>query len=1169
METLLFKRHKTLVLLSLFFLTAVIFFYLYYNKNYYPDIKKINNIFEEKVKKLDEEIEIKAREFEERSNIVYKKYLSNKLTHHQMRTGEALIFEKDGVVENYYGEVFFFRKKNIEINKWIFLKKENNLYFLKRMAGNTYYMDFFSDMEKVFQNIDEDLPFISKEVNFYAIPVTEDKNKFQYDDINNSFYIYHIFKSSNNQLLVVLKFFRSDFSIHYSRQQRFWFFVIYFFIALCFFPLFRKKTNPLSRFIYYLILNFSAIYLSLLIKSNEIYLKLLNIEIRSLYFYLYISILLLIFSSYVNKRILSPVFKSIISLSMMSLSLFLLYIIESSLNFSNAIFELDFNYILLLIIFFLLLISPFRISVKLQNNKIIFRMIFPVISIIFLSYIISLITGFGLLTTGFLFFILYIYQILNKSLLSRVIQIFLIAASLFFILYNHELNEKKEYISGGLRDIFSNQNNYAKFISREIIHNINLKNEVLSEFFSKESNTELESIWRRSIASKENISSGIYIISDKNKIINSFSYRIPYLNVKIDKFFPFWEIDEFNAEYFGKTISLAVAYINVYDNYKYLGRIMIQIINSSDLIIKDHPEDNIFTLNTRIKGEDLSYIKLNNKNQIIENPSNIDIPNISGLAGVKVGWKEFSFMNIKFSGFIFKNNEDTIIIFYPVSSYVVILSNIIQIFIFFLILKIILNIGNLKSFNWGTFFHTFSVRVFAILILLSFVTAIVFSVFSLQYNKRSRELNIRQLVFNSGGVAYNIISDIIEKEMRIDQNDLFFLSKLLNADISIYEKNQLIDTSNYKMIINSRIPSYINSRIPLDLRENEKFVISNDQYSSKIFFEVAGYLVRIDYTKRKSDFSYWRNIYSDFIINLFFILTISGITLALIFRNKILSPINTLNNKMLKAEKGSLETIETIPGEIEIKSLFTGFNSMINGIREQRKKISDISRMKTLVKISRWIAHEVKNPLTPIKLSSEQILRSLKDKRKGYESTINESVKYIIDETDHLKEISLGFLDLSNLDKVIEEKFDIVDLFKNEIEKMDRIYKNVTFELKYNREEIYVILDKIKIKQVLKNLIINSIDAISEKGGIISIEINGNKEELKVIVKDNGVGMAVDDPSLIFNEEFSTKTSGTGLGLFIVKRIVELHEGFVNISSVPGKGTTVALTIPEKGERSQ
>lgn len=1166
METLLFKRNKTLVLLVLFILTATLFFYLYHIKDYSPGIKNINTILENKIKKLDAAIEKKINKFKKRSGRIYNQYLKNTLSHHDMRPGEALIFEKGGVVEKYYGEVFFFRKKEIEINKWLLIKKENNLYFLKRLAGNTYYLSFFSAVDKGLLNIEKDLPFISKEVNFFDIPSTNSENKFQYDDINESFFILYVFGSSNNQLLFVLKFLRSDFSDHYLKKKKTVFLLIYIFVALSLVPVFRNTKSNIIRLIYYLVLNFSMIYLSLLLDDNVTFLKFFNIEIKSLFFYLYISLIFLFFSFYINKRIISPLVKTVISFFMMFISFILIQIIESSVYFSHSIFELNYHNILLVIIFFLLLISPFRIVNNLKRSTTFLPAIIPLILIAVFLYIISQYSGFSILFPGILFLVLYITRILEKTLTLRIIQVFFIAATLFFILFSNEIREKKEYVSGGLKDIFSNQNNYAKFISREIIHNINLKSEALSVFFSKETNTELESIWRRSIASKENISSGIYIISDKDNIINSFSYRIPYLNVEIDKFFPFWEIDEFEAEYFGKTISLAVAYINVYDGYEYLGRIMIQVMNSSDLILKDHREDNIFTLNTRIRGDDLSYVKLNKKNQIIENPSNIDFPDISGLSGIKDGWKKFGFMNMKFNGYMFKNNEDTIIIFYPLSSYMMILSNIIKIFMFFLLLKIILNIGNLRNFNWNVFFHTFSVHVFTILILLSLVTAIVFSVFSLQYNRRSSALSLRQQVFNSGGVAYNIISDILEKERKLDQNDLFFLSKILNADISIYENDQLLDTSNYKMIINSEIPSYISSRIPIDLRESEKFVISNDPYSSKIFFEVAGYLVRIDNPDRKGHFSYWKNSYFDFIITLFFILTVAGITLALKFRNKILAPINTLNNKMLMVEKGSLNTIESIPGEIEIRNLFTGFNSMISGIKEQRKKITEISRMKTLVKISRWIAHEVKNPLTPIKLSSEQIIRSLKDKRKGYEKTITESVKYIIDETNHLKDISMGFLDLSNLDKVNEQTFDIVDICRKEIEKMDRIYKNVKFDLNYNNENIYVILDEIKIKQVLKNLIINSIDAISEKDGVININLHEDIKKIKITIEDNGIGMPVDEPSLIFNEEFSTKASGTGLGLFIVKRIVELHRGSVNISSIPEKGTIVTLNLPKKIE---
>jgi two-component system nitrogen regulation sensor histidine kinase NtrY len=273
---------------------------------------------------------------------------------------------------------------------------------------------------------------------------------------------------------------------------------------------------------------------------------------------------------------------------------------------------------------------------------------------------------------------------------------------------------------------------------------------------------------------------------------------------------------------------------------------------------------------------------------------------------------------------------------------------------------------------------------------------------------------------------------------------------------------------------------------------------------------------------------------------------------------------------MAEVEKGHLHKLEQIPSEIEIKSLYMGFNSMIEGIREQKKAISAMSRMKTIIRLGRRVAHEVKNPLTPIKLSAEQILKALNDKNPNYEEIIKQSVNYIIDETEHLKRVSYGFLDLSRLDEINPEEFDLVDLTREELFNVTQIYSHIDFSFFVESGEgeiktMMVTLDKVKIKQVLKNLITNSIEAIGEKKGEIRINLGKNHQNKRVTIEvvDNGGGMDKKEIERAFEVDYSTKDIGTGLGLFIVKRIVELHKGSIEILSEENKGTRVILDLPQ------
>jgi signal transduction histidine kinase len=195
---------------------------------------------------------------------------------------------------------------------------------------------------------------------------------------------------------------------------------------------------------------------------------------------------------------------------------------------------------------------------------------------------------------------------------------------------------------------------------------------------------------------------------------------------------------------------------------------------------------------------------------------------------------------------------------------------------------------------------------------------------------------------------------------------------------------------------------------------------------------------------------------------------------------------------------------------------------------------------------------------------------ALKDKNPDYENIIRQSINYIIDETEHLRKVSYGFLDLSRLDELSPQPFDLRDLAREEVFNAAQIYAHIEFPIKeevnddmdIDKNPFIVTLDKFKIKQVLKNLVNNSIEAIGEKNGVVAINLARRRGRILLEVVDNGVGMDEEGLSKIYNIDYSTKEIGTGLGLFIVKRIIDLHKGHIEIQSEKNKGTRVRMELP-------
>jgi two-component system nitrogen regulation sensor histidine kinase NtrY len=215
--------------------------------------------------------------------------------------------------------------------------------------------------------------------------------------------------------------------------------------------------------------------------------------------------------------------------------------------------------------------------------------------------------------------------------------------------------------------------------------------------------------------------------------------------------------------------------------------------------------------------------------------------------------------------------------------------------------------------------------------------------------------------------------------------------------------------------------------------------------------------------------------------------------------------------------------------------------------------------MKTLVQLGRRVAHEVKNPLTPIRLSAEQILRSLQDRDGGDREMIANAVRYIIEESEHLRRVAFGFLSLSKLDELKVEPFRLNDLVAEAISHLRAIYPKVRFSVAEGGPPIDIVADRLKIKQAIDNVLTNALEALGASGGEVGVAL-GREDGLAVVrIRDNGEGIGSEELERIAREEFSSKDLGTGLGLVIARRFLELHNGGLEIESSPGAGTTVIM----------
>ncbi len=1177
METLLSKRSKNLIpVFILGFIVLMVAVMIFFDPGKIP-IPAVRQKLAANVEKIEARISSQVLELEERAEYLCEKYTRDQLEHSELQDQESLLMEKNGVVSEYYGEIYYFKFKPRATESWSLIRKNKDIYFIKNCGNHIYYVRFFFKINRNDYLAQLTYPFLEAEFKFFEPRLTAKKDEFQLDDIKAMFFYSHLMRSFNNQVMLFLKFSKNDILQFYHKRRNSYLFVgLLLFLMLSLFYIRGKKLKT-ARFLFVLLVPAIFVVGYLIISGRvkpDLYIHLPVGILNSIFelgvLVLFILILVTWLTTGFRKILGNPIVSFFLFNGLVMVILIICSRILASLNFLYTDFNFEIEYLMLLLILLFLHLIPLLVMrfVSIQSRTPV--MVMGIASLQLLAGL-AMILGLGFQVLSVIAFSLVFLGILflKKKFLLKLLLLFLISVSVFQVIQHNALEEKKEFIAQNLKPIFLNQSNYAKLLVREIVHELNRYKDSFPDFFQGDWSSKLEAIWRGSLASRENIASGIFILSKGGELRSSYSYLVPFLKAESYLKFPLWAIEDTTAEVYGKKLSLAVATTSVFHQYDFLGRIIVQVLNSSDLILRSRDRLNIFTLNRKIDGANMSYITLNERNQILENPANINLKNIAGIIKFNNQWIRFKFMNLDFTGYIFEQNSNAIIIFFPENSLVKELSELIRIFLLFLVIFLLINIKELRHLQWTSIYYSFSVRVFVILILISLLTAIIYSIFSSDFYSRSAKIQSRHTILERGRTAQNIGNNFVEESGELTLNQIFLLSSILNKDVNVYDRGELLFTSNYRKIIQSTIPVFLHSNIlHLLNKKNQEFVLVNRNDGFSLFFKIYEYIFNIEFLTARKDFIPEKRQYTDFIIVLFFLLLLIGITSAFFFRNKIISPIEELNRGMEEVERGNLTHLDKVPSEIELKSLYLGFNSMVDGIKEQKKNISEISRMKTLLKMGRRVAHEVKNPLTPIKLSAEQILRSIQDKRKGYEDMIEKSVNFIIDESDHLKKVSYGFLDFSRLDEINPEPFNLLRAVNEEVTSFKSLYTKINFITQSQGKNFEVYLDKLKIRQVVKNILINSIEAIGDKQGRIQISVKEMAERVIIEIIDNGSGLDSRELEFIFDEDYSTKEIGTGLGLFIVKRIVDLHQGQIEIKSKKNRGTTVILNLAKHVEKT-
>jgi signal transduction histidine kinase len=296
----------------------------------------------------------------------------------------------------------------------------------------------------------------------------------------------------------------------------------------------------------------------------------------------------------------------------------------------------------------------------------------------------------------------------------------------------------------------------------------------------------------------------------------------------------------------------------------------------------------------------------------------------------------------------------------------------------------------------------------------------------------------------------------------------------------------------------------------------------------------------------------------------------AGILLAILLSGwvaaRVTHPIERLAEAAREVAAGNWETQVEVASRDEIGQLAASFNSMTRQLLEQRDRAMQAERVAAWRELARRLAHELKNPLFPLQITVENLLRSRNSAE--FDEVFRESTATLLAELGNLKAIIGRFSDFSKMPQPQLQPVNVNEIVRQVVSLHDAQFhadgrSAINANLQLDDSLAPVDADPDLLHRALSNLVLNALDAMPD-GGAITVRTSATAEHVRIEVSDTGSGLTREECQRLFTPYYTTKRHGTGLGLAIVQSVVSDHHGSISVDSTPGKGTTFRIDLPRR-----
>lgn len=402
------------------------------------------------------------------------------------------------------------------------------------------------------------------------------------------------------------------------------------------------------------------------------------------------------------------------------------------------------------------------------------------------------------------------------------------------------------------------------------------------------------------------------------------------------------------------------------------------------------------------------------------------------------------------------------------------------------------------------------------------------------------------------------------------ENKIYEIADINKHDIIIYDLNgnYLLSNKEPNLVAQKKMPAEVIAAIRKDGKrydhksydENLKAsIVSSYMVLKNNMLEDIAY-VYFPYYHNESAYKVVFKHYFGYIVGVNLLIIFLSIWLSWIISNNLTNAITRFTSMISKINlfDKNLQPIRYYKND-ELNALVKAYNKMISEIADQRERLSYIEKQSAWQEMARQVAHEVKNPLTPMKLMMQNFERKFDPNDPNNETKVKNLSEVIIGQIEVISRVATAFSEFAQLPKRNDEEINL----NREIRNVLTIFSDENIFIHASHDNIMMKIDKDYLARIIINLVTNASQAKADnRKSVINVDIEKIEKRIKIIVNDNGVGISPDKLEKIFDPNFTSKNSGMGIGLTMVKRMVEDYNGTITVVSEVDKGATFTISMP-------